>query len=89
LQYEINFTLSSTATILEQPLTHVEREEARIYRQIHVQDLDKYRTDAANKYYDAISKVAKARDKTAIQAPIIAGDLVMRNVQPVTKLHSK
>jgi len=47
-------------------------------RQHHVQNLGKYRTDAAEKYRDAFRKLADNRDDNYPEKAIAAGDLVMR-----------
>ena len=59
-------------------------------RKTHVQDLQQHRTDAAEKYSRAIAKLADQRDDAGFDAPIIPGDLVMREVpNPQSKLHPK
>lgn len=90
LQYGVDPVLPSSATIQQEvPLSNVELEEARLARKTYVQNLQKYRTDAANKYRTALEKLANKRDETARSEPIIAGDLVMRSINPDTKLHPK
>ena len=60
------------------PLSSVELAEAAEYRREHVQDLSKHRTDAAKKYLRALEHLAKSRDESYPEKPILTGDLVMR-----------
>src|SRR5213078_456949 len=91
LQYGVEPILPSTAdTVLEVPLSRVEKETARLARQEYVQDLQKYRTDAAAKYRAALERLAAQRDDASIEQPITAGDLVMRDIpNPKSKLHPR
>jgi len=52
--------------------------EAAEYRRQHVQDLSKHRTDAAKKYHAALERLAKSRDDSYPENPILIGDLVTR-----------
>jgi hypothetical protein len=47
-------------------------------RQTHTQNLSKYRTDAAQKYRSAFTRLANARDNNYVDKAISVGDLVMR-----------
>ena len=90
LQHGVEPILPSTSTYHEKPLSNVERLETQEERRQHVQDLRKYRTDAANKYKESITKMADARDDGNFSTPISPGDLVMREVlNRKTKLHPK
>jgi len=62
----------------DKPLSATELDEMQQRRQHHVQNLGKYRTDAAQKYRDAFAKLADTRDDNYIDKAISAGDLVMR-----------
>jgi hypothetical protein len=62
---------------MDNPLSATEVDEMQQKRQHHVQNLGKYRTDAAQKYRDAFSQVANKHDDYFDKA-ISAGDLVMR-----------
>jgi transposase InsO family protein/uncharacterized protein (UPF0335 family) len=88
LQYGIEPVLPSTSeTLLEVPLTNVEQETAKLARQEYVQDLRKYRTEAADRYRMALERLASQRDEAPTE-PILAGNLVMRNIpNPKSKLH--
>jgi hypothetical protein len=90
LQYGIEPVLPHVS-IVTSPITMLEREIAKHDRRIKVQNLDKYRTEAADRYRAAIEKLAQNRDDTAfINDPIIPGDLVMRiPLNRRTKLHPK
>jgi len=90
LQYGVEPVLPSTA-LTNTPLSRVELAEALEYRRGHVQDLSKYRTDAAKKYHAALEHLAKSRDDSAyFTTPIIHGDLVMRSpLNRKAKLHLK
>jgi hypothetical protein len=65
--------------------------EATQHRREHVQDLSKYRTEAAERYLAALERLAKSRDDSAyLQSPILAGDLVMRTpLNRKSKLHPR
>ena len=90
LQYGIEPILPHESMITS-PVTLIEREIAKHDRRTKVQNLDKYRTEAADRYRAAIEKLAQIRDDMAfMKDPIMAGDLVMR--QPLnrqSKLHPK
>jgi hypothetical protein len=62
---------------MDNALSVTEISEMQQKRQHHVQNLGKYRTDAAQKYRDAFSQVANKHDDYFDKA-ISAGDLVMR-----------
>jgi hypothetical protein len=62
---------------MNSPLSATEIDEMQQKRQHHVQNLGKYRTDAAQKYRDAFSQVANNHDDYFDKA-ISTGDLVMR-----------
>ena len=87
LQFGVEPVLPST-TVVNAPLTRVELAEAAEYRREHVQDLSKYRVDAAKKYQAALERLAKSRDDSYPASPIILGDLVMRSpLNRKSKLH--
>jgi hypothetical protein len=69
----------------------LERQIAKEDRRARVQNLDKYRTEAAQRYRDALEKLAKNRDDTAfLNDPIMPGDLVMREpLSRKSKLHPR
>jgi len=77
-------------SLVTSPVTRIEREIAKQDRRNKVQNLEKYRTKAAERYRTAIQKLAAIRDDMAFADPIIPGDLVMRTVlNRQTKLHPK
>ena len=76
-QFSVEPVLPSTS-VANTSLSRVEPAEAAEYRRGHVQDLSKYRTDAAKKYHVALERLAKSRDDSYPANPIIVGDLVMR-----------
>ena len=90
LQYGTEPILPSTS-IVSNPVTRVEIEEATEHRRKHVQDLSKYRTDAAKKYQEALETLARTRDNSSSSdTPILTGDLVMRlHLNRKSKLHPK
>ena len=78
LQYGVEPVLPHSS-IISSPATALEREIAEQDRRNRVQDLDKHRTEAADRYRAALEKLAKSRDDTAfLNDPIMPGDLVMR-----------
>ena len=90
LQYGVEPVLPSTS-VVNTPITLVELAEATQHRREHVQDLSKYRTEAAERYLAALERLAKSRDDSAyLQSPILAGDLVMRTpLNRKSKLHPR
>ena len=90
LQYGVEPTLPSTS-VNSAPITRVELEEAMQHRREHVQDLSKFRTEAAEKYHAALERLVQSRDDTAyLQGPILVGDLVMRTpLNRKSKLHPR
>ena len=87
LQFGVEPVLPSTS-VVNTPLTRVELAEATEHRQKHVQDLSKYRTEAAERYRTALERMAKSRDDSYPTSPIIIGDLVMRvTLNRKSKLH--
>ena len=90
LQYGVEPILPSTSTTTD-PITRVELAEAVEYRRKHVQDLSKYRTEAAERYQAGLRRLAENRDETSNSASsIIAGDLVMRSpINRKSKIHPK
>ena len=79
LTYGVEPTLpSENTTPSDKPLTATEIDDMQQRRQHHVQNLGKYRTDAAQKYRDAFSRLADNRDDNYPEKAIAAGDLVMR-----------
>jgi hypothetical protein len=79
-----------STSVINAPITRVELAEAAQHRQQYVQDLTKYRTDAANKYQSALEQLVNARDDSAFQTPILIGDLVMRTpINNKSKLHPR
>jgi hypothetical protein len=79
LTYGVEPTLpSENNTPSDKPLTATEIDDMQQRRQHHVQNLGKYRTDAAQKYRDAFSRLADNRDDNYPEKAIAAGDLVMR-----------
>ena len=90
LQYGVEPVLPSSATIRQEaPLTNVELENARVTRKTYVQNLQKYRTDAAEKYLAGLERLASRRDEYIKKESILPGDLVMRSISQDTKLHPK
>jgi hypothetical protein len=61
----------------DSPLSAAEFDEMQQRCQLHVQNLGKYRTDAAQKHRDAFSRIADKHDDYFDKA-ITVGDLVMR-----------
>ena len=90
LQYGVEPVLPHSS-IISSPATALEREVAKHDRRNRVQDLDKHRTEAANRYRVALEKLAKSRDDTAfLNDPIMPGDLVMREpLNRKSKLHPR
>ena len=89
LQYGVEPVLPHLS-IITSPVTRLEREIAKHDRRTKVQDLRKYRTEAAERYRTAIEKLAKKRGDTNFKDPIIPGDLVMRSpINRKSKLHPK
>jgi transposase InsO family protein len=90
LQYGIEPVLPHSS-IISSPATALEREIAKQDRRNRVQDLDKHRTEAADRYRTALEKLAKNRDDTAfLNDPILPGDLVMREpLNRKSKLHPR
>jgi hypothetical protein len=86
LQYGVEPVLPH-ASIVSSSTTAPEREIAKEDRQ----NLDKYRTEAAQRYRDALEKLAKNRDDTAfLNDLIMSGDLVMREpLSRKSKLHPR
>jgi len=91
LQYGVEPILPSQHSLTSKPLTNVERMQSKQDRQQRVQNLNKYRTDAANRYMKAMKRLASSRDNSAFtKGPIIKGDLVMRKpLNRKSKLHPK
>jgi hypothetical protein len=92
LQYGVEPVLpSSAAATTTNPISRVEVAEATEHRRQHVQNLNKYRTDAAKRYQTSLEKLASSRDHTAfLRGPIIPGSLVMRSpINQKSKLHPK
>ena len=69
----------------------MEREVAKHDRRNQVQNLDKHRTEAAERYRVALEKLAKSRDNTAfLNEPIMPGNLAMREpLNRKSKLHPR
>ena len=90
LQYGIEPVLPH-ASIVTSPITALEREITKQDRRTKVKDLDKYRTEAAERYRVALEKLAKIRDDHAfVNDPILPGDLVMREpLNRRSKLHPR
>jgi hypothetical protein len=87
LQFGVEPVLPST-DLTNAALTRVDLAEALEHRRKHVQDLSKYRTEAAKKYQAALERLANSRDDLYPARPIIIGDLVMREaLNRKTKLH--
>src|SRR5438045_8685705 len=78
MQYSVEPVLPHTS-IVTAPSTQLEHQIAKQDRRTKVKDLDKHRTEAAERYRTALEKLAKDRDSQAfVNDPIIPGDLVMR-----------
>ena len=90
LQYGVEPVLPSSS-IATTPVTRVELSEATQRRREHVQDLSKYRTEAAKKYHAALERLVKSRDDSAyLRSPILIGDLVMRTpINRKSKMHPR
>jgi hypothetical protein len=89
LQYGVEPVLPSTS-LTANPISRVDRAEAIESRKQHVQDLSKYRTEAAKKYQTALERIASSRDDSYFKSPIILGDLVMREpLNRKSKLHPR
>ena len=87
MQYGVEPTLPFTS-IIDLPITRVELAEAAEFRKNQVQDLSKYRTEAAKRYQTALKRLAAARDEMAFDSPIVPGDLIMREpLNRKSKLH--
>ena len=79
-----------STSVVKTPITRVEIAEAAKHRKTHVQDLSKYRTEAAEKYQNALQRLANSREESQSTTPIIAGDLVMRTpLNRKSKLYPK
>ena len=79
LAYGIEPTLPSESTsTLTEPISPTELEEIHQHRRNHIQNLGKYRTEAAEKYREAYRKLADIRDDQYLESGVTAGDLVMR-----------
>ena len=91
LQYGIEPIFSSQHSLTSKPLTNVERMQSKQDRQQRVKNLNKYRTDAANRYMTAMKCLASSRDYSAFtKGSIIKGDLVMRKpLNRKSKLYPK
>ena len=90
MQYGVEPILPHTS-IVTAPSTQQEREIAKQDRRTKVKDLDKHRTEAAERYRTALEKLAKDRDSQAfVNDPIMPGDLVMREpLNRKLKLHPR
>lgn len=90
LQYGIEPVLPHESLITA-PITRIEREIAKQNRRDRVQNLEKYRTEAAERYRVAIEKLASARgDESFPEGAILPGDLVMREkLNRKSKIHPK
>jgi hypothetical protein len=90
LQYGVEPVLPHTS-IVTAPSSQLEREIAKQDRRTRVQNLDKHRTEAAERYRNALEKLAKNRDDQAfVNDPIMPGDLVMREpLNRKSKLHPR
>jgi transposase InsO family protein len=90
LQYGVEPVLPH-ASIVSSSTTALERQIAKEDQRARVQNLDKYRTEAAQRYRDALERLAKNRDDTAfLNDPIMPGDLVMREpLSRKSKLHPR
>jgi predicted nucleotidyltransferase len=92
LQYGVEPQLPSTAALTTAPITRVETDTISFDRKRRrLRNLRKYRTLAAERYHQALSKLAQNRDEAAfVKDPIQAGDLVMREpINHLSKLHPK
>ena len=76
LQYGMESVLSHESLVTS-PISRIECEIAK-QGQRKIQNLEKYRTEAAERYRAAIEKLAAARDDTAFPDPIMPGEFVMR-----------
>jgi transposase InsO family protein len=90
LQYGVEPVLPSTP-VATSPITRVEIAEAAEHRKRHVQNLSKYRSDAAKKYQAALKRLVHSHKETSSPAtPILVGDLVMRRpLNRKSKMHPK
>jgi Integrase core domain/Zinc knuckle len=90
LQYGVEPVLPSTP-VATSPITRVEIAEAAEHRKRHVQNLSKYRSDAAEKYQAALERLSRSREETSSPTtPILVGDLVMRRpLNRKSKMHPK
>jgi len=89
LQYGTEPVLPSTS-VVKAPITRIEIAEAAKHRKTHIQNLSKYRTEAAEKYQNALQRLANSREESQSTTPIIAGDLVMRSpLNRKSKLYPK
>src|SRR5579859_323246 len=90
LQYGVEPVLPH-ASIVTSPISALEREIAKQDRRTRVKDLNKYRTEAAERYRITLEKLAKIRDEHAfVNDPILPGDLVMREpLSRRSKLHPR
>jgi transposase InsO family protein len=91
LQYGVEPTLPSTTSDVNAPITHIELEEAAQHRREHVQNLSRFRTEAAEKYLASLERLVQSRDDSAdLHDPILLGDLVMRSpINRKSKLHPR
>jgi transposase InsO family protein len=91
LQYGVEPRLPSAAALSKAPISTLERAVTIDERKKRVKDLSQYRSVAAEKYHEAITRLAELRDDTAfIRDPIQRGDLVMRSpINRQSKLHPK
>jgi hypothetical protein len=81
LQYDVESILPSTS-LTANTISRVDLAEATESHRQHVQDLSKYRSEAAKKYQITLERIASDRDDSYFKSPIILGDLVMRESQP-------
>ena len=80
----------ATKTLSTNPVTAEELRTVTAYRAEHIQDLERFRTEAAQKYHDAFERLASGRDENYIERAIKPGDVVMRKVgNRLTKLWPK
>jgi len=91
LQFGVEPTLPSTVSAGNAPITRVELEEAAQHRREHVQNLSRFRTEAAEKYHASLERLVQSRDDSAdLHGPILIGDLVMRSpINRKSKLHPR
>ena len=91
LQFGVEPSLPSTTSIVDTPITRVELEEAAQHRREHVQNLSRFRTEAAEKYHASLERLVQSRDdSTDLHGPILIGDLVMRSpINRKSKLHPR